>query len=80
MTWQTMIEISNPFDVYVKGLGEGVAMFMTCGSITSNPQFLVRLENGDVRTVDQNDIKVYGNPSAGQPLYPEIPNEWKPKK
>lgn len=77
MTWQTIVEISNPFDVYVKGLGEGVAMFMTVGSITCNPQFLVRLENGFLRTVDQNDLIVYGNPSAGQKLVPDIPREWK---
>lgn len=79
MTWQTIIEASNPFDVYVYKLGPGVVMFMTIGSITCNPQFIVRLENGDLRTVDQNDLKVYGNPTAGQRLIPEIPKNWMKK-
>jgi hypothetical protein len=44
---------------------------MIGGSIHSNPQFIIRLYNtGDVRTVDQNDIKIYGNPTAGEPLVP----------
>ena len=70
----------NPFDVYVKQLGHGVAMFMISGSITSNPQFMVKLYNsGDIRTVDQNDIKIYGNPTAGEALVPDIPESWQSK-
>jgi hypothetical protein len=45
---------------------------MIAGSIHSNPQFIIRLYNtGDVRTVDQNDIKIYGNPTAGESLLPK---------
>lgn len=81
MITQTIHEIHNPFDVYVKQLGQGVAMFLISGSITSNPQFIVKFyHTGDVRTVDQNDLKIYGNPTAGETLEPEIPELWKSVK
>ena len=71
MIVQTVHEIMNPFDVEVKELGSGVALFMIVGSIHSNPQFIVRFYNtGLLRTVDQNDIQVYGNPTTGEPLSP----------
>jgi hypothetical protein len=70
MIIQTIHEIVNPFDVETP-LGYGVAIFMIAGSIHSNPQFIIRLYNtGDVRTVDQNDIKIYGNPTTGESLNP----------
>jgi hypothetical protein len=70
MMYQTIHEIMNPFDVETP-LGYGVAIFMIGGSIHSNPQFIIKLYNtGDVRTVDQNDIKICGNPTAGEPLVP----------
>ena len=72
MIIQTIHEIVNPFDVEVKKLGHGVALFMIAGSIHSNPQFMVRFYNtGEVRTVDQNDIQIYGNPTTGEPLVPQ---------
>ena len=71
MIVQTIHEILNPFDVEVKELGHGVALFMIAGSIHSNPQFIVRFyHTGILRTVDQNDIRVYGNPSNGEKLIP----------
>jgi hypothetical protein len=71
MIVQSIHEILNPFDVEVRDLGYGVAMFMIAGSIHSNPQFIVRFyETGELRTVDQNDIHVYGNPTAGENLTP----------
>ncbi len=72
MIVQTIHEILNPFDVNVNGLGYGVALFMIAGSIHSNPQFVVRFyHTGELRTVDQNDIIVYGNPTAGESLTPK---------
>lgn len=77
MITQTMHEIINPFDVYVRKLGDGLAMFLISGSVTSNPQFMVRLEpSGDMRVVDMIDLKIYGNPTAGQRLIPFIPEDW----
>ena len=71
MMYQTIHEIMNPFDVDTP-LGYGVALFMVAGSIHSNPQFIVRFyDTGIVRTVDQNDIKIYGNPTIGEPLKPQ---------
>lgn len=72
MIVQTIHEILNPFDVEVRELGHGVALFMIAGSIHSNPQFIVRFyHTGKLRTVDQNDIKVYGNPTARENLIPQ---------
>ncbi len=71
MITQTIHEIMNPFDVDTP-LGHGVALFMIAGSIHSNPQFIVRLyHSGIIRTIDQNDIKIYGNPTAGEKLKPQ---------
>jgi len=72
MIVQTIHEILNPFDVEVRELGYGVVMFMIAGSIHSNPQFVVRFyHTGELRTVDQNDIRVYGNPTTGESLIPK---------
>jgi len=81
MITQTVHEIHNPFDAYARQLGDCLVMFMITGSVTSNPQFVVRIyDTGIIRTVDQNDLIVYGNPTAGEDLVPEIPEDWKPKK
>jgi hypothetical protein len=72
MIVQTIHEILNPFDVEVRELGYGVVLFMIAGSIHSNPQFVVRFyHTGELRTVDQNDIRVYGNPTTGESLIPK---------
>lgn len=76
-----MLELENPFDVYVKILGSGTVMFIQPGCMTCNPQLLVRLhDTGFLRTVDQNDVIVYGNPTAGQDLYPPLPKGWERPK
>ena len=72
MIVQTVHEILNPFDVEVRELGYGVALFIITGSIHSNHQFIVRFSHtGELRTVDQNDLRVYGNPTAGESLKPK---------
>jgi len=74
---QTILELSNPFDAFARKLGPVLVLFLIMGSPTSNPQFIVRIyHSGLIRTVDQNDLIVYGNPSAGEPLIPPIPNDW----
>jgi hypothetical protein len=71
MIVQTVHEILNPFDVETP-LGYGVALFLITGSVHSNPQFIVRFyHTGELRTVDQNDLRVYGNPTAGESLIPK---------
>lgn len=80
MMLQTMMELVNPFDCHVRLMGEGTAMFMIAGSNTSNPQFMVRLyETGMMRTVDQNDIIIWGNP-AFETHKIVIPESWKRKQ
>jgi len=77
MITQTIHEIHNPFDAYAKHLGECLVMFMIAGSVTSNPQFIVRIyETGELRCVNQNDLIVYGNPMEGESLVPPIPKDW----
>ena len=62
---QSIHEIQDPFDVETP-LGYGTALFLIAGSMHANPGFIVRLyESGELRTVDQNDVKVYGNPMTG---------------
>lgn len=77
MSTQVIHEISNPFDAFARELGYCLVMFMVAGSVHSNPQFVVRIyETGFLRTVDQNDLIVYGNPTAGEKLIPDIQKEW----
>jgi len=77
MTQQTMMELANPFDAFAKHIGYVLVKYMTIGSSSSNPQFLVKVyHSGDLRTVDQNDLKEYGNPAAGEKLVPHIPLDW----
>ena len=67
---QVCHEIMDPFDVETP-LGYGVAVFLFMGSINSNPSFMVKYYNtGELRVVDMRDVKVYGNPSAGEKLSP----------
>jgi hypothetical protein len=74
MIVQTIHEILNPFDVETP-IGTGTALFMIAGSIHSNPQFIVRLHNtGKVRTIDQNDVHIYGNPMDGRGWDIKSPN------
>jgi hypothetical protein len=77
MVIQTVHEIVNPFDAYARELGYCMVMFMIIGSVHSNPQFIVRIyDTGIMRTVDQNDLILYGNPTTGESLTPPIPENW----
>ncbi len=78
MIIQTLHEIVNPFDVYVRKLGHGLARFLIAGSTSSNPSYIVRFyDTGIQRVVDMVDLVEYGNPSAGEKLIPDIPEDWK---
>lgn len=77
MMQQTMMELANPFDVQVKKLGYGLVKYIIIGSTSSNPQYIVRLYHSGIhRVVDMTEIREYGNPSAGENLIPEIPDDW----
>jgi hypothetical protein len=74
-------EFADPFDVFVRELGEGSARVMIWGSVNANPQFLVRLYgSGKVVVVDMTDLRVAGNPGDPRDGLPgwEIPTLWRP--
>jgi hypothetical protein len=74
---QSIHEVVNPFDVYVRRLGPGLVRMIFAGSTSSNPQYLVRLYgSGQHRVVDMVDLLEYGNPSAGESLVPPLPAGW----
>lgn len=78
MTHQTMIEWTSPAECYVKGLGDCLILQNTLGCYSCNPQFLVMiLLTGELRTIDQNNLALYGNPSAGQKLESDLIKQWK---
>lgn len=77
MIVQSMHEVVNPFDVYVRKLGPALVRFIIAGSTSSNPQYVVRVYGtGEHRVVDMRDLLEYGNPSAGEALVPPIPEGW----
>jgi hypothetical protein len=78
MTHQTILEVSNPFDVYVRHKGDGMVKFIILGSTSCNPQYIVRLYgSGNHLVVDMTDLKEYGMPS--QELDLDIPESWMPQ-
>lgn len=71
-------ELVEPFDVWVRKLGHGTALFLFPGSMHANPSFLVRFyHTGELRVVEMTDLRVYGNPSHGEKLTPTTPDDWK---
>lgn len=60
---QVIHEIQDRFDIKVRKLGDGTALFLFAGSTSSNPYFLVRLySTGQLRMVEMTDIEMYGDP------------------
>lgn len=81
MIQQTLLEISNPFDVYAKGHGYSLVKFLIAGSSSSNPQYIIKVYHTGIHAVvDMKDIREYGNPAAGESLEPIIPGEWVSKR
>ena len=65
----------------LRKLGHCLVFIHDHGSVKPNPQFIVRFyHTGEIRTVDQNDLKLYGNPSAGESLTPQIPDDLEGKE
>jgi hypothetical protein len=70
MMSQTMLELSEGWDV-ITPLGKGVAMIITTpGSYLSNPIVYVRLEGGQMKQFDTNDIVLLGSPTYGEQRVP----------
>lgn len=79
MVHQTMIEWSSPAEGFARGLGDCIILQNTLGCYSCNPQFLVMLtESGELRTVDQNCLALYGNPSDGRyGIESELIKKWR---
>lgn len=68
---QTILEITDRFDVKVRELGDALVLFLFSGSTSSNPYFMVRLySDGKVRMVDMADVYMYGDPGNIKELDP----------
>lgn len=75
MTWQTMLELSDGWDVHTP-LGRGTALIITTPSYLGNSTVYVKLENGELKHFDSNDIRIYNSPTYGEDK-PQIPTDWK---
>lgn len=65
MTHQTMLELSDGWEVLTP-LGRGTVLVVTLPSYLSNSVLYVKLENGDLKHFDSNDIKICGSPTYGE--------------
>lgn len=75
MTWQTMLELSDGWDV-VTPLGYGVALIITTPSYLGNSTLYVKLKDGRLKHFDSNDVILLGSPTYGEKLIPEAAKEW----
>lgn len=71
-----MLELSDGWAVHTP-LGYGTALIITTPSYLTNPVVYVKLENGQLKQFDSNDIRFYGSPTYGEQIKPEIPETWK---
>lgn len=75
MIKQSLLELATPLDAFVRNIGPCTVLFLVLAA--PSPKFIVRVSGkGDLRTVDMEDIKVYGDPATGEALIPEIPKDW----
>ena len=76
MTYQTMHELSDGWTVYTP-MGKGTVLIITTPSYLSNPVAYVKLDDGQLKHFDTNDIRMAGSPTYGENLIPSIPQNWK---
>ena len=75
MMHQTMLELSDGWTVHTP-LGRGTALIITTPSYLGNSTVYVKLDSGHLKHFDTNDIRMAGSPTYGEPLVPQIPEEW----
>jgi len=73
---QTILELRDGWDVYTP-CGHGTALVLFSGSYLSNSVLLVKLDNGEIKHFDTNDIRMSGSPTYGEQLVPTMPHDWK---
>ncbi len=67
----------NPLIVVFTPLGPGLAYFIIDYGMSVNTCWVIRLEKGELKHFDSNDVRLEGNPTYGYPIKPELPNNWK---
>lgn len=72
--WQTMLELSDGWTVHTP-LGKGTVLIITTPSYLGNSTLYVKLETGELKHFDSNDIRIYGSPTYGETV--QIPETWK---
>jgi hypothetical protein len=75
MMWQTMLELSDGWDV-ITPLGRGVVLIVTTPSYLGNSTLYVKLKDGQLKHFDSNDVRICGSPTYGETVLPEIPKTW----
>lgn len=76
MTWQTMLELSDGWEVRTP-LGKGTVLIVTTPSYLGNSILYVKMENGQLKHFDSNDVILCGSPTYREERNPPIPEEWK---
>lgn len=77
MTHQTMMELSDGWDVFTP-LGKGTALVVTTPSYLGNSVIYVKMEeSGELKHFDSNDIRFRGSPTYREQLIPPLPKDWK---
>jgi hypothetical protein len=76
MTHQTLLELSDGWDVYTP-LGRGTVLVVTTPSYLGNSVVYVKLERtGQMKHFDSNDIRFRGSPTYGETIKPNLPEGW----
>lgn len=75
MTFQVIHELADGWTVHTP-LGAGTALLITTPSYLSNPIVYVKLDDGQLKQFDTNDILMYGSPTYREVLVPKIPEDW----
>lgn len=73
---QSIHELNDGWTVHTP-LGPGTALLITTPGYLTNAVVYVKLEDGQLKHFDTNDIRIYGSPTYGESLKPVIPEGWK---
>lgn len=74
---QTIHELREGWSVETP-MGSGVALLITTPSYLSNSILYVKLDaTGELKHFDSNDVRLYGSPTYGEDLKPQVPIVWK---
>lgn len=75
MTHQTMLELSDGWEVFTP-LGKGTVLIITTPSYLGNSTLYVKMEDGQLKHFDSNDVRLAGSPTYGEDRQPPLPEGW----